>query len=125
MITKAGEKYYVQKEVVSKTKYIPDTAQQVIITKSGALNTFKFANNSSAETDKVSHPAHYTFGTIEVIDVIDDWKLGTYEANIIKYVARYKYKNGITDLRKAKWYLDRLISNVEKEATIVEKSERM
>jgi len=63
--------------------------------------------------DNVNHPSHYTFGKIEVIDVIEDWKLGYHEGNIIKYVARHKYKNGLEDLKKAKWYLERLIEEME------------
>ena len=63
----------------------------------------------------VDHPAHYNAGKIEVIDAIDDWKLGFYEGNILKYVVRSRYKgNRLQDLEKAKWYLDRLIS-IEKE----------
>jgi hypothetical protein len=64
--------------------------------------------------EKVNHPSHYNQGKLEVIDVIDDWNLGFYEGNVIKYVSRYKLKNGIEDLKKAKWYLDRLIQNHEK-----------
>jgi len=65
--------------------------------------------------DLINKPPHYTFGKIEVIDVIDDWNLGFYEAQVLKYLARYKYKGDpIGDLKKAKWYLDRLISKLDK-----------
>ena len=61
--------------------------------------------------EKVDHPAHYNAGEMEVIDVIDG--LGCTEGfcvgNIIKYVSRYKHKNGVQDLEKAKWYIDYLI----------------
>jgi len=64
---------------------------------------------------KVDHPSHYNQGKIEVIDTIDDWELGFYEGNIIKYVARYQYKEDpVADLKKAAWYLERLISIKEK-----------
>ena len=59
--------------------------------------------------DDVDKPAHYNQGNIEVIDFIDDQNLGYYEGNVIKYVCRYRYKNGIQDLEKAAWYLNRLI----------------
>jgi hypothetical protein len=63
----------------------------------------------------VDHPAHYNAGKIEVIDAIDDWNLGFYEGNILKYIVRSRHKgNRLQDLEKAKWYLDRLIS-IEKE----------
>lgn len=60
----------------------------------------------------VERPTHYTQGRIEVCDFIIDQKMGFLEGNIIKYVSRYKLKNGIEDLRKAKWYLDKLIETL-------------
>lgn len=66
--------------------------------------------------DMVNHPPHYTTGNIEVIDFIDDKQLGFYEGQVIKYVSRAKHKgNELQDLKKAQWYLNRLISNLEKE----------
>jgi len=59
--------------------------------------------------DPVAHPRHYTFGGIEVIDAIEAWGCDFIEGNIIKYVARWKHKDGVMDLRKAAWYLNRLI----------------
>jgi len=66
------------------------------------------------EPDLINHPPHYTFGTIEVIDVIDGLDLDFYQGNIVKYVARFRHKDGVKDLEKARWYLNRLIK-VEKE----------
>jgi len=69
--------------------------------------------------DNVNHPSHYTQGAIECIDAIKEATKGLFgieavcTANIIKYVWRWKFKNGVEDLRKAEWYLQRLI----KEAT--------
>lgn len=69
--------------------------------------------------DNVNHPKHYTTGKIETIEYIED-KLspeqleGYFAGNIIKYLSRYKHKNGVEDLKKARWYLDRLIKNLEK-----------
>ena len=69
--------------------------------------------------DNVNHPSHYTQGAIECIDAIKEATKGLFgieavcTANIIKYVWRWKFKNGVEDLRKADWYLQRLI----KEAT--------
>ena len=69
----------------------------------------------------VSHPSHYqSENGIEVIDVIEAFtaKLVGIEAtdtgNIIKYICRWKEKNGIQDLEKAKWYLDHLIDHLNK-----------
>ena len=71
--------------------------------------------------DVVKHPSHYMSETgLEVIDVIEafTFDLKGIEAfntgNIIKYICRWKKKNGVEDLRKAKEYLERLIDHVEK-----------
>lgn len=65
--------------------------------------------------DPINHPPHYTFGKIEVIDVIEDWGLSFHLAQVVKYVARAKHKGKeLEDLRKAKWFLDRLITSLEK-----------
>ena len=52
---------------------------------------------------------HYKQFNIEVWDAILDWDLGYLEGNIVKYVARYKHKNGVEDLKKAAHYLQKLI----------------
>lgn len=66
--------------------------------------------------DQVNHPTHYNAGSIEVIDAIEDWKLGFHEGNVVKYVARAKHKeNELEDLKKASWYLSRKIEQIEKD----------
>ena len=69
----------------------------------------------------VSHPDHYMSETgLEVIDVIEAFTFdlkgieATDTGNIIKYICRWKKKNGLQDLDKAKWYLDHLINHVRK-----------
>lgn len=69
---------------------------------------------TSPSNDVVNNPLHYTQGAIEVIDFIEDQDLDYREGNVIKYVCRYKYKNGLEDLKKAQWYLNRLIETLEK-----------
>jgi len=64
------------------------------------------------------NPAHYQSGDIECIDAIKasmltDEFLGYLKGNLQKYVWRYRQKGGVEDLRKARWYLDRLISEFE------------
>ena len=54
-------------------------------------------------------PSYYQKGKIEVTDFIIDQQLSFIEGNIIKYVTRYKDKSGIQDLRKCRWYIDKLI----------------
>ena len=65
------------------------------------------------KTDMVNSPAHYNETNIETIDVIQsvlgDGFDSYLQGNILKYMCRYKYKNGTEDLEKARWYLNRLI----------------
>ena len=70
-----------------------------------------------ARREAVNHPDHYNFGSIEVIDAIEDWGLDFNAGNVIKYVARHQHKkNPIEDLKKARWYLDRIIERKENES---------
>jgi hypothetical protein len=66
--------------------------------------------------DMVNSPAHYNKAGIETIDIIQSVTGDGFESylqgNILKYICRYKYKNGTEDLEKAKWYLNRLIETV-------------
>ena len=74
-------------------------------------------------TDKmVSHPDHYQSKTgLEVIEVIEAFTSdltgieAVDTANVIKYICRWKKKNGLQDLNKAIWYLQNLINHVEEE----------
>lgn len=75
---------------------------------------------SHSNVDVVNNPLHYTQGNIEVIDFIEDQSLDYKEGNVIKYVCRYKYKNGLQDLKKAQWYLNRLINEMETKETPIE-----
>ena len=72
--------------------------------------------------DLVNHPEHYKakngLETIYVIEAITDGLVGieaTDTGNILKYICRWKKKNGLQDLKKAQWYLNHLIKHVEKE----------
>ena len=65
--------------------------------------------------DNVNHPKHYTKGKIEPIDFINANDLDYLEGNIVKYIARYKYKGGVEDLEKAEFYLRMLIQREKSE----------
>jgi len=68
--------------------------------------------------DNVNHPSHYTSGDIECIDAIEasmDQKsfCGYLKGNVMKYLWRYELKNNpVEDLKKASWYLNRLINTI-------------
>ena len=63
----------------------------------------------------VNHPGHYNFGKYEVIDVIDDWKLGFSLGNAVKYIARAGKKDPakeVEDLKKAVFYINHEIERL-------------
>jgi|TARA_R110002167_G_scaffold70374_3_gene198283 hypothetical protein len=62
--------------------------------------------------ERVHHPTHYNKG-IEMWDYSYSHNLDFFEGNVVKYVTRWKEKNGIEDLKKAKSYLDKLIELYE------------
>lgn len=74
--------------------------------------------------DNVNSPSHYTQAGIECIDAITaavSGKTGIEAvcvANVIKYLWRYELKNGLEDVKKAQWYLNRLVSELESKPAI-------
>ena len=67
------------------------------------------------QASSVEHPEYYNKGSIEAIDVIEDWQLDFNEGNVVKYIARAKYKESyVKDLSKALWYLQRAITRANK-----------
>ena len=75
-------------------------------------------NDDRLANDVVNHPPHYTQGGIECIDAIKAATVGktgieaVCVANVVKYLWRYEEKNGLEDVKKARWYLKRLISEL-------------
>ena len=69
--------------------------------------------------DNVNHPSHYAAGKVECIDALESATEGLVgieaicTANAIKCLWRWRYKRGVEDLRKAEWYVDRLIKRLE------------
>lgn len=63
--------------------------------------------------DPINAPRHYTEMVPPAIDVIDGWNLNFNLGNVIKYVARHNWKDGLKDLKKARWYLNREIEKHE------------
>lgn len=80
---------------------------------SSVLNHDKVCNSDKKE-DIINEPNHYHKGGVDVIafcngKVSDEQMKGFYRVNVIKYVGRYELKNGLQDLEKARWNLDKLI----------------
>ncbi len=65
------------------------------------------------ESNDPVNPSHYTDLKISPITFITENNMCYLSGNILKYLARYKNKNGIEDLKKAKWYLEFLIKQEE------------
>lgn len=77
-------------------------------------NLSKQASKLEVKDDPVDHPSHYTYGKIEVIDYIEDKNLDFLLGNVVKYVSRAGHKDDmLQDLKKAAWYLNRKIKQLE------------
>lgn len=95
-----------------------------MITHHGLNNETNFTIESDAlvsksKNDMVNHPKHYTGRKFECIEVIEEITkdCNEFEAylvgTILKYLWRFKNKNGLEDLKKAQWYLNKLIEKSE------------
>lgn len=83
-----------------------------------ALQIIDSPNDNRATNDPVNSPAHYNDGKIEVIDYIEDKKLGFCLGNAIKYISRAGKKDPtkeVEDLKKAIWYVERRIKEINEE----------
>lgn len=83
----------------------------------------------SAEADRgdvVTRPKHYALGGIECIEAMEAATANATDLspmrgylwmNAFKYLWRWPYKNGLEDLKKCRWYIDRLITQLESESS--------
>ncbi len=66
--------------------------------------------------DPIERPEHYTYGPIEVIDIIEGFDLPFHLGAVVKYLLRHRHKGRpLEDLRKARWFLDRYIALLERQ----------
>ena len=77
----------------------------------------QYAEIEKVRQDIINSPGHYADSTIECIDAMEammtpEQFIGYLRGNVFKYQWRYEKKNGIEDLKKAQWYLDKLVSKV-------------
>ena len=92
------------------------------------MNNYKYQTNNYAnhnqEVDLINHPSHYKQFSREVIDTMqgvstpEEFK-GYLKLNAIKYISRYQGKNGVEDLSKAVWYINKLKTTIEQESEIL------
>ena len=85
----------------------------------GPIGAAAMSEKSAAQSDHssmaevVNHPPHYNKG-IETTKYIKSWDMSYAQGNVIKYVGRFKFKgNPLQDLKKASWYLNKLIKETE------------
>ena len=99
------------KELEEKSK------EQKVKYLSGAKKQAQEQSDHKQTMDMVNHPPHYNKAGIETIDAIKAMTDSGFEyylqGNIMKYLWRYRYNNGVEDLKKAQWYLTELIDVVE------------
>jgi len=85
----------------------------------GNLSRMDRLHSKEESNDIVNKPSHYTYGKIEIIEIVEQVtatypvKIAFSIGNAIKYIARAPFKNGVEDLKKAVWYLDRAIKKWE------------
>lgn len=84
------------------------------------LDYMKTEHEITEGKEKVNHPSHYNSVKVETIKILEDYLTddeyaGFLKGNVLKYIHRYKFKNGAEDLNKAKWYLEELIRFNSKE----------
>lgn len=95
-----------------------NAAWNTLMQQSDTLNDF-FQQDEAPTPNAVDNPSHYNNGSIECIDYLKDnlsWEgyTGYLEGNCKKYLHRWRLKQKpIEDLKKARWYLERLISELE------------
>ena len=68
-----------------------------------------------SKSDVINSPSHYTQGKLEVIEAIEGLGLDYHEGTVLKYISRWRYKNGVEDLYKAQWFIHRLIHIAEEQ----------
>ncbi|WP_411848249.1 DUF3310 domain-containing protein [Staphylococcus pseudoxylosus] len=79
----------------------------------------KLVGKKEEPNDIVNKPSHYTYGKIEIIEIVEQVtatypvKIAFSIGNALKYICRAPFKNGVEDLKKAVWYLDRAIKKWE------------
>ena len=88
--------------------------EELEVSYKGVLDTSDMdAQQSSSPMNQKINPTHYKQGKIEVIDFIIDQKMDYLTANVQKYISRWRFKDGVCDLKKARWFLDKLIEQEE------------
>ena len=110
-----GKEYWYE----DKLKYKNWGSVSVVWQRPTQPEELPFIDDEPKRDDNVNHPSHYTQGSIECIEALEAATVNKQGieaicvANIIKYLWRYESKNGLEDVKKAQWYLQKLVDNLE------------
>lgn len=102
-------------ELIAQRELVTSVNDDRLLT---SLNDLPLVSEKYPKHDMVNHPSHYTQGGIECIDAIKAATVGktgieaVCVANVVKYLWRYEEKGGLESVRKAQWYLNRLIEEL-------------
>lgn len=113
----------VAEKTEPKEELKPTCPAIVVDSSNDEIQSVKLTQEQEKEVDNVvndpvNHPSHYQGNGVECIDCIESAvaDLNGFEGfctgNAIKYIFRFSHKNGVEDLRKAEWYIDRLIKAI-------------
>ena len=105
---------------MSRTKYYDKDGNEIDM-EDYLRDAPTYAQEQLADIERreaIDHPDYYKRGGIEAIDAIEAWGLGFNLGNVVKYIARAGRKTAasLQDLRKAAWYLDRVIKRINSKA---------
>lgn len=104
--------------IIFQTKRTPLEEQQrkSFMHRVGGVNSSSIGNNptpTQSARDVQVGGQHYKDKAMQPWDIIDAWGLDFYEGNVLKYLLRAKFKNGVEDLKKARHYLDKKIEDAD------------
>lgn len=102
--------YHSGYSVLTEEKTLEDTAAE-LATKPEAIDNYE--KKEEQKIDMVNNPPHYTYGTMETIDIMEatstkEELIGHLRNTALKYLLRFQRKNGVQDLDKCIWYVERL-----------------
>ena len=130
-VTEIFRNYKGEEIAVAITRDDSSSCSQIIISRGGYtfVKPVDKEEKPKNEHDLVNHPSHYETGKFECIEVMEealgrDVVKGFCIGNAFKYLYRAKRKNGLEDLKKAQWYLNRVISMEDEILNETDKSER-
>lgn len=107
--------------LVNSKYHVYDNNRVFIGTVDTVEEAMDLLDKGTAENDAVNHPSHYAKGGVECIDAIkasmsSEAFNGFLKGNVLKYVWRYESKaKPVEDLKKAKWYLEKLVGELNNE----------